>query len=798
MSHAGEFIGPSLFVLLLLCCATGWSQDQLAEKQHAETITAAEHEYVIRMGGTLDGVNTRDPIGYQTWSQAYEPMQLVRLENVGDTVVVNPWLFTNDRGHWRTCRELVDYVTAPYDDEVERAIALWWWETRHRFHATTSDAENNDPVKVWNIYGHTLCGNDAYVMADVWRTAGFRTRAPRIQGHCITEVWADGGWRLLDGDENIITLLRDNETYASQADILRDHDLMKRNHTYGILRADSRQTDEFSASLYALEQQPHPDQDRRSHLGHEMKFTLRPGEALVWSWEKRGKMHGSDERVTKMAANGYWEFEPRLTLARVAEDAMSSEGLAQAEGGLRAANGAANLVYRIRAPYVIVGGKLHVAGALTQGKLRLALSRDGEEWTEVASLEQLTTEASVIDLDDLFPRDQPACYEYLVRAQFEGDITLTSLRVVNDLQMAPLCMPYLELGENRIKYTDETQGPRSVTLTHSWVENSATRPPAAAAAPIFPPDGASLDRTQFTFRWQPARDPDGDDIADYEFQLSRYPDMRWPMSPNFFKLISKTANKGTASFDVPYRGLLNPGTTYYWQVRARDANRVWGPWSEVWSFQPGGPGIPLHLARRVDPQTRTIAISWRDNPQGEKPAKYKVYGSNEKGFTVSDEPYQVWIGNQEPEQGWRTWPGNLLGETTGRSMQVVGPSLTAENANKAFYRVVAVDENGVESGPSDYIAMPRPFIYTAPVTTARVGQPYSYAMHTIFSLGDLRCRTSDPKHLYNAKFWDVEHPQYALEEGPAWLKMNAVSGKVKAAIEGVGEDVQEFTLSVAQ
>ena len=31
-------------------------------------------------------------------------------------------------------------------------------------------------------------------------------------------------WNLLDGDENILTLLRDNETGASEADIRRDHD----------------------------------------------------------------------------------------------------------------------------------------------------------------------------------------------------------------------------------------------------------------------------------------------------------------------------------------------------------------------------------------------------------------------------------------------------------------------------------------------------------------------------------------------------------------------------------------------
>jgi hypothetical protein len=742
-------------------------------------------------------------------------MRFVRLENIGDSPVVNPWLFTNDRGHWRTVKEMTDHVTTPYEDEVERAIALWWWETQHRFHATTGDAENNDPVKVWNVYGHTLCGNDAHVLADCWRVAGLKTRHPRVQGHSISEVFANGAWRLLDGDENIITLARDNETYVAHADILRDHDLMKRTHTYGILKADSRQTDEFSASLYAHETQPDPDRDLRSHIGHEMEFTLRPGEALVWSWEKRGKMHGKDKRVPEHSANGWWEYEPRLTIERVAADAETAEGLAATDGGLKAQGDQATLIYRIKAPYVLVGGKIEAWGELAEGRLSLALSWDGEEWTDLASVTEPDDQLRVeMGLDEHFPSDGPARYDYLLRFVLEGDTVLKRVRIANDLQMAPLCMPYLELGENRVRYVDETQGERRVSITHSWVESSASAPPAAPPGPTLPADGAALDRTQFTFEWQTPDDSDGDEIADYHFQLSRYPDMRWPMSPNFSKLISKTTNKGTASFDLPYRGLLNPGTTYYWRVRARDANQVWGPWSQVWSFRPGGPGIPLRLTKTVDPENRTITISWQGNPQGEKPLKYKVCGSNEKGFTVSDDEYQVWIGNQEPEKDWKTWPGNLLAETAERSMQVVGPDLTAENANKAFYRVVAVDATGVESGPSDFVAMDRPFIHTAPVQQAKVGQAYSYTVHTVFSIGDLRCRTIEKGKSYNAKFWDADQAQYSLAEGPAWLKMDAESGelsgtppadavgehavKVKAAIEGVGEDVQEFTLTVAQ
>jgi len=47
------------------------------------------------MGGTMDGANTRTPIGYGTWSQTFEPNISLRMENIGSTDVVNPWVIVN-------------------------------------------------------------------------------------------------------------------------------------------------------------------------------------------------------------------------------------------------------------------------------------------------------------------------------------------------------------------------------------------------------------------------------------------------------------------------------------------------------------------------------------------------------------------------------------------------------------------------------------------------------------------------------------------------------------------------------
>src|SRR3972149_2310488 len=66
-------------------------------KYQVETITAAGQSYTVRMNGRIDGEMTRDPVGYWAYDQYWEPNVFVKLENVGDVPVVNPWIRRGDR-----------------------------------------------------------------------------------------------------------------------------------------------------------------------------------------------------------------------------------------------------------------------------------------------------------------------------------------------------------------------------------------------------------------------------------------------------------------------------------------------------------------------------------------------------------------------------------------------------------------------------------------------------------------------------------------------------------------------------
>ena len=707
-------------------------------------------------------------------------MREARIENIGDTPVVNPWLIVNDRRDWRTVEKIIAEATRGCANDRERAIAIWRFVINHRFHATPNDGDNIDPVRQFNVYGYSLCGDIAQTIRQLWKVAGFKTRCGRPHGHCLTEVWFDGAWRMLDGDEQIICLRRDNETIGNEEDIVRDHDLMKRTHTYGILAGDDPLTDQFSAALHVHEGKR--EGDYRDDFGHRMELTLRPGESLAWRWDNVGRSHGTDlktgwgPQAGQPLANGRLVYAPPTPA-----DAGEKSGDA--------------LIVPMASPYVIVGGRLDA-----RGEAKAFISFDRKKWEPVTGN----------DVDSQFPRGGKARYRYWLK--FEPAGAVQSLRIENMLQMAPLSLPALTVGNNRVAYSDDSAGQRKLRVSFEWAERGDSAPPAAPLAE-FPRNGGEVEGTQFTFKWTPgsagilpapAAETKAGKMpalpADYQFQLSNRADMKWPLSPTFDRLISNTPQRGTTSWAIPWRGLLNPSQRYYWRVRAQSKDGLWGPWSRVFSFTPQGPGVPLGVSYDI----ATRSVRWKANPQGRPPVKWRVYASDEKGFTASDTPHMVfWESGYERPRDVRELPPNFVGETDKPEWR----SLT-----NAFCRVVAVDARGVASGPGDYAAAPRPKFTSEPPTRAKTGAPFSYQPRVIRSLGDLRCKNYTKDKIYWAGFWNIEKPAWSLAAAPAWLKLNADTGELsgtppadaaeskaelRCEIAGVGADTQSFTLRVA-
>jgi hypothetical protein len=752
----------------------------------------------------MDGENCRTPHGsWDPMVQTWESNRAVRMENVGENDVVNPWL-SNGRNKFRNIKEIVAGTVRPDMSDREKAIALYYREVRQRFHTTTNDSESNDPVKVFNIYGYTTCGDDSVSLAGLWRQAGLQTRPARLIGHSVTQVFYDGGWHLMDGDKQCLYLMRDNHTIAGMQEIARDHDLVKRTHTEGLLRPDRRAGNEWEASLYIYEGDAAGSRDTPGR--HTMDMTLRPGESLTWRWGHLTpvKYHGREDVAASFGqacaatiCNGRWEYQPDLTRDAWRAGARFIENIRATPEGLKAESGKTGvIIWTLQSPYVFVGGNLEVEGS---GARFSASLNGGADWKEV-----------IRSLDELFPREGPARYQYQLKCEFRGDARLKYLSIVNDLQMAPLALPGMVVGENRFAYTDDSPGDRKVRITQEWVECSTSAPPGVPPTAVYPPDGGETEGTAIVFKWTTPADPDGDEIADYSLELSEYPDMRWPLSPNFRKLISRTADQGKAQYTLPYVGLLAPDHNYYWRVRAKDEKGVWGSWSKTWSFTPRGPSPPMDVKLDFDADVGRGVLCWKPAPEGRAPAAYRVYGSDEKGFSVSDEPYDVLdfhAGDWRKVRLGGRFPANFVAETRNTELVVVGEGLQIPNANRVFYLVVAIDARGNRSWSSAYASAPRPFIYTSPATTTRVGELYRYQVGTIRPLGDLGYRAVTKEqvadfwpegeraailngpvwNLQVVKFWDVQEARYSLLEGPAWLRMDEATGLLSGRADAPGK-----------
>ncbi|UCD00156.1 MAG: hypothetical protein JSW66_09795 [Phycisphaerales bacterium] len=780
------------------------------------------------MAGNVDGVMTRMPISYGAYHQGWQPNRFMRLENVGDTDVVNPWITVNGKRNWRTLEDIADEATTGCTSEREKARAVWEFQRNHRFHATTWDRECDDTVKVYNIYGYTLCGNDAKVISDLWKAAGLRTRRGYPVGHSIAEAFYDGEYHLLDGDEHAIYLRRDNTTIASEAEVVRDHDLVKRTHTYGIERRDSRATDELSASLYGYEGR------RKGELGgrskHTMAYTLRPGESIEWRWDHIGKQYtaGTEvpdgkwrkdgegdlavwgERAYDNMRNGIMRYVPDLgsPVCRRAIESESNIAGMWADRVRPAIHPSrpgqpAQVTWKITSAYVIVGGRMKARfhRRSVDDLLLVKLSRDARQWETLWTARTTGDFRRELVFDDKLSRRGFPQYEYFLRVEMGSkaencDVGIESIEFATDVQMSLLGLPELELGENLVRYADETKGPRRVRVTHSWMERTAWRRPSAPKT-MMPADGTTVEGTLVKFRWVPPADSGSSQVEDYHFQLSNTPDMRWPLSPSFDKLISRTASQGKAQWVAPSVGLLNPGTYYYWRVRAKNTHGVWGPWSEVTSFRCAAPGVPINVRAISDQDAGKVVLKWDANPRGRRPALFRIYGSNEKGFTISDTEYMVVMGrgfcenmdqfnakDDIPSRNAVETPSNFMTATNKSSLMIVGPGLGLPNVNKAFYRVVAVDENGNVSGASDYADFSRPFIYSRLPEKVKVDRVLGHRLGVVASIGDLRCKPG-----YKAAFWDREYLRFSLVQAPRWLELDPQTGEIAGTpeVEDIGQ-----------
>ena len=777
-------------------------------KQHLEEITSGEHRYSVEMGGTLDMENTRT----LTTNNCYIVFQnnvALSIENAGDTPVVNPRLVVNDRGNWYTFDSLLEEFTRGAKSDQDRVYLIWENMRRNLYHETPlfGDSEPHDPVKLFNVYGLNLCDDAGNTGCSLFHHAGFIGSKNRsLHGHVQCEAFINGAHQFMDVDMDCFYLDRENEFPISGNECARDHDLVRRELNYGAVVSGFTSSD-APAALFGPDDTLHDAQLR----GHEIAYTLRPGEKAVFRWDNIDKYCAENKQRThrpKYFGNSKFVYQPRLTLEAIRKDALAAQEIVEATaadtgGKLAGSSPDARLDWAIKVPYASCGGtvRANFVGIDALDRFSISLSLDGKKWKELWTEQGAGYHTAEVALDGALDiHNKPAKYAYFVRVGLGSSGTkrganLSSLEIETDVMAAPVSLPRLKLGTNRAVYRDETDGPRRVRITHQWRESTAVEPLPAIEAPNRPQPGATTNDSIVTFSW-----PKMAEAGRYHLQVSRRPDFAYPYRTSLDVVIP------TTSWKVPYTGIFSPDTTYYWRLRCQDNWGVWGKWSQGWTFTWQGPRVPVDP--RLEQKGQTFTLHWKPNPRGERPVRYEVFGSDEKGFSLHKETHTV------PGRG--EVPPNFLGATADTSMVVASPTADEAAANKVFYRVVAIDANGTQSGCSDYAELPHPNVYTSPQLNAKVGRPYKYQAKSLRSLGDFQSKldpTSDTKS-YAYKFWDIEETAFKLTEGPKWLALDEKTGvlsgtpaagdvgtvtvKLQIANQFGAGAGQEFALSVAQ
>ena len=206
-------------------------------KSHVQDITTAPFTYSITQGGTMDGrMCTTLPGVWEPYEQTWESNRSIRMENVGAADVINPWLKIGSIDFFSQ-QTIANSVVEGLSTDREKALAIFYFYITHRYHKGNGDnGAQGDVSQAMNVFGFNTCGNSTLCISDLLDKVGMRDCIfSHCPGHVVPQVFFDGKYNTLDGDMATMMLMRDNHTLANELDLVRDHDLIKRVHQYGIM-----------------------------------------------------------------------------------------------------------------------------------------------------------------------------------------------------------------------------------------------------------------------------------------------------------------------------------------------------------------------------------------------------------------------------------------------------------------------------------------------------------------------------------------------------------------------------------
>ena len=407
---------------------------------------------------------------------------------------------------WRS-----SFIKPGMSDE-QKAIAIWSSVVKYRHQEVPPleylehEDQTYDPIKMFNVYGYSLCSGTAAYIESLARYSGMEARGWAIVGHSVPEIRIKGHWAMFDASLINYFRLPDGQIAGveqisdSVADWYRQHPQFKNDHgklsdymrNSGWRRGptvlagatgydengwQAAATHGWGDSMVEYDRpSDHALYDYNGAVGYEVNIQLRPGEVLTRNWSNKRLQVNSDPPSTLTCAtanpsdqlryspkwgdlapgrigNGTLVYSPPLSSPEFLRSALSAENVSI--GGqpvLHAQNPdqAASLVIRMPSSYVYLDGAADVDATIgAGGKIDVAFSENnGLDWKPVAKLS--TSGQQHLDLGALVLRR----YDYRLRFTIHGAGTgLNSLTIRHDVQHSQRPLPALAEGVNRISFS---------------------------------------------------------------------------------------------------------------------------------------------------------------------------------------------------------------------------------------------------------------------------------------------------------------------------------------------------------
>ncbi len=730
-------------------------------RSQSHTFTASGQTIPILVEGNVDAENS---FSWERFGGNYatETMRSITLRNTGSTVVRNPRLVIDDRGLWWTVSETVETALKGIEGDQEKALRLWYYLSQHRYHwrSGLSFNEMSSPFSQFCTFGYSICGRGGRSAIDYFWQAGLRGNGPEelpflrlMNGHVQGEIYLNGKAQLFDIDARRFFLDRENRQPIGGDELARDHALSRREYTDGPVFQGWSRTRKLGA-LFGQDDTykpitPTPDTK-------PPWFPLRPSESITFSWAPAEKWVGEKPPLLSTA---YLQWLPLGNPASPFLPAGQQKGFRIESGKLVSVEGHAKITLATHTPWVMVDSRLEAAVSLVaRGDVALIEhSFNRKKWTQVWSFRSTEDNQLVEAKADIAPLLRTAGKharprrDSWVRLSVAGSpgATVSDLKLETEVSVSPKTLPSLLVGTNQVEY--RSNGPtvagrgERVEVEIEWTEQEAVLP-SPPEIPLTPKDGQVWTKTYLPFTW-----PVTPEAESWHLMVSTRRDFAWPYRSSYDVILDNP------TFQPPFRGMFSHAQTYYWRVRPRSKEGLWGPWSPTWTFCWEGPMVPLEVEWKET--SDGLVISWEANPRGQDPILYHVYGSDRRGFSVLGKP-DVY----------------LLGNTAETSMRVTDASSDNSGMNRAFYRVVAIDSRGSQSTPSAFVELPRPWIYLIQDAPAKAGEPFRGRVRSLLSMGDLQLRPILSKEGDRYAFWEKEAVTFEWVAGPDWLHLDPPTG----------------------